>query len=153
PPPAMVMDWGKGRCRGRERGPSPSKQSPEGMTPMKTIFTMQGTRSRVLAMFAVALAVSLAPAGAAMAAGKQKNLYMVSVGITNAIGQPVQTATKKDALDMAAWARSQKGKLFGETHVTSITNSQATGKRILSALSGLQSKADDTVIFYISSHG
>jgi len=122
---------------------------------MKAVLSLHGSRGGVLAMFAMALTVSLAPAGVAWAEGKPKNLYMVSVGITNAIGQPVLQSTKKDALDVAKWAHSQKGKLFGQVHVATITNERATGKRVLGALSGLESKAKagDYVIFYISSHG
>jgi len=82
-------------------------------------------------------------------------LYMVSVGINNAIGQPPLQAVAKDAKDMAKWARTQQGKLFSQVHVTTLTDNQATKSSILSHLSGLRSKAKpgDYVLFYVSCHG
>jgi hypothetical protein len=122
---------------------------------MNTLRHFAGSRSKVLAVFAVTLALCLAPAAMAQAQGQPRNLHMVSVGITNAIGQPHLKATAKDARDMAKWANSQKGKLFGQVHVTTLTDNAATRQNVLNALSGLQGKvqANDYVVFYVSSHG
>jgi hypothetical protein len=99
---------------------------------------------------ALALALFLAPATA-----QAGNLYMVSVGVTNAIGHPHLTATAKDARDMAAWAKSQKGKLFQQVYVTTLTDNNATVKNVVANLNWVKdnARAQDYVIFYDSSHG
>ena len=103
-----------------------------------------------LAALALGLALALAPA-AAMA----RDLYMVSVGITNAKGEAVLKATAKDARDMAAWGRAQVGKLGINVFVNTFTDSNATKANILNAIKNLRSrvKPADIVIFYDSSHG
>ena len=116
---------------------------------MFVLHTYRRFRPTVLAAFALGLALTLAPA--AMAA----DLYMVSVGITNAKGLSKLTATAKDARDMAKWAHTQEKKMFSRVFVSTLTDNQATKSNILNALSGLRSrvKAGDYVIFYESSHG
>ncbi len=107
-------------------------------------------RPQVLAAFALALAFFLAPAAA-----NAGNLYMVSVGVTNAIGHPKLTATANDAKDMAKWAQGQKGKLFQNVYVTTLTDNNATKKNVVNALNYAVNNAQkgDYVIYYDSSHG
>jgi hypothetical protein len=107
-------------------------------------------RPATVAAFALALAMFFAPAGA-----EAGNLYMVSVGVTNAIGHPHLNATAKDARDMAKWAQAQQGKLFYKAYITTLTDNNATRQYVLNALTAIQSKAKpgDYVIFYDSSHG
>jgi hypothetical protein len=116
---------------------------------MLVVHTYRRFRPTVLAAFALGIALTLAPAS--MAA----DLYMVSVGITNAKGLSKLTATAKDARDMARWAHTQEKKMFNRVFVNTITDTQATKRNILGALSGLRSrvKPGDYVIFYESSHG
>jgi len=106
-------------------------------------------RPTFLATLALGLVLALAPAALA------RDLYMVSVGITNAKGQPRLNATAKDARDMAAWGRSQAGKLGAKAYVTTLTDNNATKARILGAIQNLRAKVKpaDIVIFYDSSHG
>jgi hypothetical protein len=56
---------------------------------------------------------------------------------------------------MAKWAQGQKGKLFQQVHITTLTDNNATKTNVLNALKAIQSKArsGDYVIFYDSSHG
>lgn len=116
---------------------------------MFVLRTYRRLRPSVIGAFALGFALMLAPA--AMAA----DLYMVSVGITNAKGLPKLKATAKDARDMAAWAGTQHKKMFNSISVAVLTDNYATRANILKALTGLRSrvKAGDTVIFYESSHG
>src|SRR5262245_24761156 len=104
---------------------------------------------------ALALALSLVLAAASRAEEQPKALHMVSVGITNARDRTPLKATAKDALDMAKWAHSQKGKLFSDVHVAPLTNENATRATIVHRLSALRTKArpGDYVIFYVSCHG
>jgi hypothetical protein len=106
-------------------------------------------RPQFAAALALAIAFMLNPAAQA------GNLYMVSVGVTNAIGHPHLTATAKDARDMAAWAASQKGKLFQSVHITTLTDNNATVKNVVNALNSMKNnaRAGDYMIFYDSSHG
>jgi Caspase domain len=106
-------------------------------------------RPQVAAALALAIAFLLAPAAWA------GDLYMVSVGVTNAIGHPKLTATAKDAKDMAAWGASQKGKMFQNVHITTLTDNNATVKNVVAALNSMKNKAraGDYMIFYDSSHG
>src|SRR3954469_6119475 len=101
-------------------------------------------RPQLGAALALAIAFLLAPAAQA------GNLYMVSVGVTNAIGHPHLTATAKDARDMASWAASQQGKLFQNVHVTTLTDNQATRKNVINALNYMKNnaRAGDYMIFY-----
>ncbi len=107
-------------------------------------------RPTIIASLALGLALVLAPA-AAMA----RDMYMISIGITNARGEAKLDATAKDARDMAAWGRAQKGKLGINVHVTTLTDGSATKARILYAIQNLRAKVKpaDIVIFYESSHG
>src|SRR5580693_8334152 len=100
---------------------------------------------------ALALAITFLLAQAAQAG----NLYMVSVGVTNAIGHPALTGTAKDAKDMASWAASQKGKLFQNVHIKTLTDNNATRQNVIKALNSMKNKAraGDYMIFYDSSHG
>lgn len=106
-------------------------------------------RSTFVASLALGLALALAPSAMA------RDLYMISVGITNAKGQPHLSATAKDARDMAAWGHAQKGKLGLNVHISTLTDSNATKAHIVRAIEGLRSKVQpsDIVIFYDSSHG
>ncbi len=106
-------------------------------------------RPALVATLALGLALALAPAALA------RDLYMISVGITNAKGQPHLSATAKDAKDMAAWGRAQKGKLATNVHVSTLIDNQATRANVLAAIKNLRSvvKPADIVIFYESSHG
>ena len=115
------------------------------------LFIQLARRYRPTLVATVALGLALMMAPAAMA----RDLYMVSVGITNAKGQSPLTATAKDARDMAAFMRNQKGKLAANVHIRTLTDSNATKANILSAIKNLRSKVKpaDIVIFYESSHG
>lgn len=112
-------------------------------------FTLYG-RSSVWALVLVLAAVELAAAQ-----DRPRSLHLVSVGITNAQGQSPLRATRKDALDMVEWARTQQGRLFQQVHVKPLTNEQATRNNIVAAVRGLRGrvKADDYVILYLSAHG
>jgi hypothetical protein len=106
-------------------------------------------RPQLVAGLALAIAFLLSQAAQA------RDLYMVSVGVTNAIGHPHLTATAKDAKDMSSWAASQKGKLFQNVHITTLTDNNATRQNVINALNAMKNnaRAGDYMIFYDSSHG
>src|SRR4051794_35461142 len=107
-------------------------------------------RPQMLASFALALALFLAPV-----ASQAADLYIVSVGVNNAKGQEPLTAPARDASDMTAWARSQQNKLFARVISMTLMNDAATKKNVLANLTYVknQAKAGDYIIFYNSSHG
>ncbi len=106
-------------------------------------------RPAVMAAAVLGLALTLAPVATA------RDLYMISVGITNAKGQPHLAATAKDARDMSAWGREQKGKLAENVVTITILDSNATKAHVLATIKSLRARAKpaDIVIFYESSHG
>jgi hypothetical protein len=116
------------------------------------------TLIKFLLVGCITLAGGLATVHADGPNNRPRDLHIVSVGqtyTTNGRGLVPLPCCAKDARDMAAWAQSQKGKLFGDVAVNRMINAEGTRASILKGLRDLQQtvKAGDYTIIYMSGHG
>ena len=69
---------------------------------------------------------------------KPKALHMLTFGNGSTPGQKTIASFNKDALDMANWAATQKGKPYQEVHVApTLLDSQATGTASMVSCTGI----------------
>src|SRR5262249_55168813 len=133
---------GKKTCQRRPVAAESTAMTP---TPIKFRFVSAGL---------LALALFLAPLGAARAAEKPACVYL-TIGINKVEGQTRLRHAADDAVAIADWCQSQEGRLFAHVEGDTLTNEQASLKNIGLALQRLQKRAapGGYVIVSISSHG
>lgn len=115
-----------------------------------------GTSAKSALAATVCLAIWLAPTAAQAQVQPPQSLYMLSVGVSQYQnpGMNLQSAAK-DAADMGLLFNAQKGKLFSQVEVTTLTNATATAANIRNALNSMRLKVNpySYVIVYLAGHG
>ncbi|WNJ21156.1 caspase family protein [Pontibacter sp. G13] len=84
------------------------------------------------------------------------NLYMLSVGVSNYLNEPVDLFfAHSDAQDIANKWKTMQGSLFGKVEAKVLTNEEATLVNVKKAIGWLEREATqkDLIIMFISSHG